>query len=156
MNTVHLDELSPRAATSPSRLGEALPVERPLGTRADGPPARVRGAVGAPLACLAGGALTRRFHAWRGASGTRYVFSVFPLSVDIPEFEDAVMLAVAMAAGGRRRIVHVDETGPLPQVAVNGAAMTRAHRSGACEVHFHLLARTASARRVIVGDLAGA
>ncbi|MBV8564608.1 MAG: hypothetical protein JO273_04030 [Methylobacteriaceae bacterium] len=155
MDAVYLDELARYAAILPGRSGGAPPGKRPLGKRADGPPTRLREAVSAPLACLAGGALTQRFHAWRGATGKRYVFSVFPLCPDLPEFEDAVMLAVGVATNGRRRILHADETGPVPQATMSGA-MLRARRSGACEVHFHLLARTASARRAILGDLAGA
>src|SRR5260221_7800124 len=67
---------------------------------------------GAPLAALAGGGLAHQFHAWRGRSGRRYVFSVFPIDArDVPEFEDAVVIAAAIERDGVRRILLLADTG---------------------------------------------
>ena len=54
----------------------------------------------APLVGLEGSDLSARFRHWRGASGRRYLFSVFPLrsisaSEGCPRYREAVILAVA-------------------------------------------------------------
>ncbi len=131
------------------RDAAALP---PEALRAEGPPARISGA---PLAALAGGALAQQFHAWRGRSGRRHVFSVFPLEAEsVPDFEDAVVIAAAVGADGARQIVLLAETGSLPELVLCGSALARARRRGACELHVHLLARTRSERKSLLGDLA--
>ena len=123
----------------------------PDGLRAEGPPARVSSA---PLAALAGGALAQQFHAWRGRSGRRHVFSVFPLEPEsVPDFEDAVVIAAAVGDDGARRIVLLAETGSLPELVLCGSALARARRKGAGELHVYLLARTRSERQNLLRDL---
>ena len=58
------------------------------------PPGGRAGPASAPLAALAGGALAHRFHAWRGRSGRRYIFSVYALG-ECPDYAGAVIAAVA-------------------------------------------------------------
>lgn len=92
----------------------------------------------------------RRFTAWRGRSGRRYVASVFSVTDDHAlGFSDAVLLAVTP----ERRIVAARESGPFGIEA----ALTRWRRSvalaGAAEIHVHLLAEDGLSRRAALLDL---
>ena len=122
---------------------------------------RPSAASAAPLAGLAGTDLSRRFRHWRGASGRRYLFSVFPLGEpapgeDAPRFADAVVMAVGRDAAGAPRILALDETGPLPDLFYAGAAFRAALSRGAHEIHVHLLAEGPAARAAVLCDLAAA
>lgn len=102
-----------------------------------------------PLRSTAG--LTeRRFTAWRGRSGRRYVASVFSVTDDHAlGFTDAVLLAVS----ADRRILAARDSGPFGVEA----ALTRWRRSvamaGASEIHVHLLAEDGLTRRAALLDL---
>ncbi len=92
----------------------------------------------------------RRFAAWRGRSGRRYVTSVFAAGDDMAlGFADAVMIAVS----AERTVLAARDSGPFGVEA----AMTRwrdaAIQAGAQEIHVHLLAESAEARRAAVSDL---
>lgn len=92
----------------------------------------------------------RRFTAWRGRSGRRYVASVFQLSDDHAlGFTDAVLLAIS----GDRRVIAARDSGPFGVEA----ALTRWRQSvqdaGACEIHVHLLAEDRVSRRAALLDL---
>jgi hypothetical protein len=115
----------------------------------------------APLAGLAGTDLSRRFRHWRGASGKRHLFSVFPLGMplpgeDAPRFAEAVIMAVGRDAAGVPCILALDETGPLPDLFYDSARFRAAVAAGAEEIHVHLLAESAEARRAVLRDLAAA
>lgn len=115
----------------------------------------------APLAGLAGTDLSRRFRHWRGASGRRHLFSVFPLGdpapgEDAPRFADAVVMAVGRDAAGAPRILALDETGPLPDLFYASALFRAALARGAEEIHVHLLAEGPAARAAVLRDLAAA
>lgn len=102
-----------------------------------------------PLRSTAGLA-ERRFTAWRGRSGRRYVASVFAITDDHAlGFTDAVLLAVS----GDRRIIAARDSGPFGIEA----ALTRWRRSvamaGASEIHVHLLAEDGLTRRAALLDL---
>ena len=58
--------------------------------------------VSAPLRALAGDALDVCFRAWRGASGQRYIFSVYDRAT-CATYEHAVAMIVAIGADGERR-----------------------------------------------------
>lgn len=112
-----------------------------------------------PLAGLAGTDLARRFRHWRGASGRRHLFSVFPIGVpcpgeEAPRFADAVVLAVGPDAAGERRILAMDETGPLPELFYDSARFRAAVSEGADEIHVHLLTDSAEGRAALLRDLA--
>ncbi len=111
------------------------------------PPSRTSAApfpISHPLRAARSCGLAARFHAWTGRSGRRYVVSVHGRR-SLPDFSDAVLLAVA-----------VDETGGLMLIGVrssdegleNWPALARAD-----EVHVHLLARRADERERVVADL---
>jgi hypothetical protein len=108
-----------------------------------------------PLAALADEPLSPRFCAWRGASGRRYIASVYPARA-CPAYCDAALIAVAVQSDGRRRIVALADTGPFPEPIVARLAQTAAPFSGRLELHLHLLAETAAERRAALDDLAAA
>jgi hypothetical protein len=92
----------------------------------------------------------RRFTAWRGRSGRRYVASVFAIQDGHAlGFSDAVLLAVSPD----RKIVAARDSGPFGI----DAALTRwcdaVAMAGACEIHVHLLAEDSAGRRAALCDL---
>jgi len=92
----------------------------------------------------------RRFTAWRGRSGRRYVASVFAIQDGHAlGFSDAVLLAVTP----ERTIVAARDSGPFGI----DAALTRwrdaVAMAGASEIHVHLLADEAAGRRAALCDL---
>ncbi|KPF71235.1 hypothetical protein IP69_07360 [Bosea sp. AAP35] len=92
----------------------------------------------------------RRFTAWRGRSGRRYVASIFAIGDEHAlGFTDAVLVAVSPD----RRIVAARDSGPFGVEA----ALTRWQQSvalaGASEIHVHLLAEDGLSRRAALLDL---
>ncbi|MCP4565664.1 MAG: hypothetical protein GY873_15900 [Bosea sp.] len=92
----------------------------------------------------------RRFTAWRGRSGRRYVASVFAIQDGHAlGFTDAVLLAVSPD----RKIVAARDSGPFGI----DAALTRwrdaVAMAGASEIHVHLLAEDSAGRRAALCDL---
>ena len=92
----------------------------------------------------------RRFTAWRGRSGRRYVASVFAIQDGHAlGFTDAVLLAVSPD----RKIVAARDSGPFGI----DAALTRwrdaVAMAGASEIHVHLLAEDSTGRRAALCDL---
>lgn len=120
--------------------------------RRSGWSARRENSDAAPLMALAGNALGERFRAWRGASGRRYVFSVYDRQSQ-PAFEHAVAVAVAVEEDGASRIVLVEDTGCFPELvlarALEGIAVDRE-----IEFHIHLLATSRADRAAVIADLA--
>ena len=107
----------------------------------------------APLAALAGGALARRFHAWRGVSGRRYIFTVYPIgAAQLPELTDAVVIAAGPGCAGEQSIRMIGDSGDVPLLP-ESEGVRRAQRAGAIELHFHVLAATPQARRDVIRDL---
>ena len=112
------------------------------------------GVVEGRLASLRVHALREGFHAWHGASGRRFVASVFPVDpcagdCGLPAFEAFVLIPV-VRDGVRRRAQAV--------VAVEwGSARHRAIAAaiagGVDEWHVHLLGTSRSERAAIVTDL---
>ncbi len=113
------------------------------------PPAASSTAREMPLRSTAG--LTgKRFTAWRGRSGRRFVASVFAVGDDHAlGFTDAVLLAV----DSERRIVAARDSGPF---GVESALMRWRQavvQAGATEIHVHLLAEDGVSRRAALLDL---
>ena len=136
------DVATPRFGTADSRLPDRRP------------------ALNQPLIGLVGSDLSRRFLHWRGVSGRRYLFSIFPLQRaasidDAPRFHDAVVLAVVRDAAGDRRILVADETGALPDLFYASAELRGAVAAGANEIHVHLLAESVDGRAALLRDLDG-
>ena len=92
----------------------------------------------------------RRFTAWRGRSGRRYVASVFQAGDDHAlGFADAVLLAVSP----ERRIVAARDSGPFGIEAATRRWRGAAVAAGASEIHVHLLAEDGLSRRAALLDL---
>jgi hypothetical protein len=141
--TIHITPVRD-AGTALGRSGLAVPSAGHLPRRT-----RIEAVVETPLASLAHQA-ERRFTAWRGRSGKRYVASAFPLTDDAAlGFADAVLIAVS----ADRRIVALREAGGFG--AELGLARWRdwASLAGAAEIHVHLLAESDEARRDVMVDL---
>jgi hypothetical protein len=130
----------------------------------DGPPPRPSAATSAPLAALAGGALASRFHAWHGASGRRYVCSVFQAPPtgklgDAPGFASAVILAIGFAPDGSRRLLAIAETDAegglrfIDAVIPSQSWPREPWPQDTVEWHVHLLAVSPGARRALIADL---
>jgi len=108
-----------------------------------------------PLAALSQTGLERLFHSWRGASGHRYICSVY--DVDQPPAFDcsrAVVIAVRRDAAGEASIAFVFQ--PDAQDGVQdslGLWTLRARQCGAREWHVHLLAASAEERKLATRDL---
>jgi hypothetical protein len=96
--------------------------------------------------------LADRFHFWSGASGRRYVHSVYEL-VDCPEVPAANFLLVRREADGRRSVLAIghatNSVGSLNLAEIRH----RGARLGANEVHVHLLAPSEQQRRIVELDL---
>ena len=123
--------------------------------------ARASGAHDQALAGLAGSSVADRFRAWRGASGRRYVFSVFRLdrggvSEAFPDVESAVVIAAQRGDGAERRLLWVRQTGPDARAFLIGSDVAALAARGGCELHLHFLAGSPAERDAIVADLAGA
>jgi hypothetical protein len=142
--------LSRRATDAASRVTFALLAN------SDGPPVFVMSSAGAPLAALAGGALARRFRFWQGASGRRYICSIFPLPTggeaeSLPDYSGVVVVAVAGPAG-QRKIAFVTSIEDAPE----RRWATMRDLRGIAELHVHLLAGVPAQRRQICVDLSAA
>jgi hypothetical protein len=105
-----------------------------------------------PLAALADASFAQRFRHWRGASGRRYIFSVYdPLAC--PSYDNAVLIAASRDQQGEARIVFIADTGALPEIVLARAKEETAAFGGA-EFHIHLLAATRAERSTLIEDLA--
>lgn len=97
----------------------------------------------------------QQFQFWAGASGERYVHSVFSL-IGCPEIPKAVYLLVRCDSHGRRtvlkvgRVEHEAESLNLAEIRHRGAKL------GANQVHLHLLADDEQERRKIELDIRAA
>ena len=154
-----------RSGTAQQDRGEALPRRGQDSCRACAPEraepdlagnARMRNA---PLAGLAGSAVSDRFRAWRGRSGRRYVFSVFRAGMGaagldrVPLDDEAVVIATERQRDGARAMLWIGETGPNVDSFLTGAPVRALAAREDCELHLHFLAADAAERRSVVDDL---
>jgi hypothetical protein len=110
------------------------------------------------LASLAGGDLAARFHAWRGRSGRRYICSVFPVDhraadAGLPEFAEAIVIAVGQDIGGERRIVAFLQCEYGANALARQAFVAAAIKAGARQWHVHLLTADPQKRRAAIEDI---
>ena len=105
------------------------------------------------LAAIEDRELGARYCAWRGASGRRYIFSVYD-SRSCPAYFNAILIVAARGADGRRRALSVLDTGVFPEPVVARERERAEAREDAIEFHLHLLARGAEERRRVLDDLA--
>lgn len=97
-------------------------------------------------------ALKTPFLFWTGASGTRYVHSVYNL-FDCPPVEGANYILAKRHSDGHRTVVSIgratSETGTLNLAEIR----LRSAQLGANEVHIHLLADSSAQSQMIESDL---
>ena len=100
-------------------------------------------------------AFAQAFHYWRGASGRRYLHSVYSL-IGCPALPQANYILVRRYEDGRRVALSFGQT--KDDIATLNLAHLRHEgaKCGANEVHIHLLAETGEARRQVEADLASA
>ncbi len=108
-----------------------------------------------PALVCAEAAFAQAFHYWRGASGRRYLHSVYSL-IGCPALPQANYILVRRHEDGRREALAFGQTKD------DTATLNLAHlrhegaKRGANEVHIHLLAETGEARHQVEADLAEA
>jgi len=107
------------------------------------------------LRALDGEVLAERFRSWVGASGRRYIFSVFD-PADCPAYCGAVLIAARVEANGARRAIHFADTGDFPEPTLANVMRACSAVTEPFEFHLHLLANAASERRSILEDLRNA
>ena len=125
--------------------------QRRIGTRAG---SEDRDAAARDLARPAA-VLEHDFKFWTGASGKRYVHTLYGL-IDCPEVDNCNVLLVRRDADGHRQVMHVgrlEHDAPslnLAEIRHIGATL------GVNEVYVHLLAETSRQRRFVEIDLQAA
>lgn len=106
-----------------------------------------------PLASLSRTGLENLFCTWLGASGRRYICSVYPLDAPPPVDWRRALVAAVRHDGAGARILFLFQPGPAAE-SDNFRWWTRRGTScGAQEWHVHLLAETAEERAFILRDL---
>jgi hypothetical protein len=108
---------------------------------------------GEALAALGDEALAPRFRSWRGASGRRYIVSVYDADA-CPAYCDAVLIAAAVDPNGRRRALALADTGVFPEPLIARVRRSLSEAAGRLEFHLHLLAASPVERRAALDDLA--
>ncbi|MBK5197480.1 MAG: hypothetical protein JJE37_04285 [Methyloceanibacter sp.] len=100
-------------------------------------------------------AFAQAFHYWRGASGRRYLHSVYTL-IGCPALPRANYIFVRRYEDGRRLALAFGQT--KDEAATLNLAHLRHEgaKCGANEVHIHLLAETADERLLVEADLVAA
>ncbi len=107
-----------------------------------GEPAILEGAAG----------LAQRFHFWSGASGRRYVHTIYSL-VECPAIPAGNYVLVHRDAEGRRLVLAIGRVGNTSASLNLAEIRRRGAELGANEVHVHLLAPNAKLSRLIETDL---
>lgn len=96
--------------------------------------------------------LAGRFHFWSGASGRRYVHTIYSL-VECPAIPAGNYVLVHRDSEGRRLVLAVGRVGHASASLNLAEIRRRGAELGANEVHVHLLAPNAKQSRLIETDL---
>lgn len=113
---------------------------------------RSRGAGNVALLQERSSDVRERFHFWCGASGQRYVHTIYAL-VDCPALPQSNYILIKREAGGKRtvlsigRVSHEAHSLNLAEIRQRGAEF------GANEVHIHLLAGSVKQSKLVEFDL---
>jgi hypothetical protein len=108
-----------------------------------------------PALVCAEEAFAQAFHYWRGASGRRYLHSVYTL-VGCPALPQANYILVRRHTDGTREALAFGSTKD-DAISVNLAHLRHeGAKCGANEIHVHLLADTAHDRGLVEADLTAA
>lgn len=96
--------------------------------------------------------IAQPYHYWRGASGARYLHSVYSL-LECPALPKATYILVHRDEDGTRRPLRIGQTVDEADT-LNLAHLRHAGaRLGANEVHIHLLAESEEERAAVTADL---
>lgn len=115
----------------------------------------VGGPADEPALVCAEAAFEQAFHYWRGASGRRYLHSVYTL-VGCPALPQANYILVRRHADGKREALVFGDTKD-EAISLNLAHLRHeGAKIGANEVHIHLLADSPQDRVLVEADLAAA
>ena len=95
--------------------------------------------------------LTHEHAYWNGASGIRYVHTVFGL-LDCPEMPNANIVLARRAPNGRAEALYIGRV-ERDVPSLNLAEIRRTAALGATEVHVHFLAANAEQRELIEADI---
>ena len=90
----------------------------------------------------------KRFYYWLGASGERYLHTVFPLEADFHS-PGANLMIVRHTQGGERSVLFVGRAGQLSADEIDHLR----HHQGANEQHIHLMAVGDTAINKVANDL---
>jgi hypothetical protein len=96
--------------------------------------------------------LAARFQFWRGASGERYLHTVYGL-FDCPAMPVANYILVKRSGDGQRVALKVGRTTHEAETLNLAEIRHRAAQLGANEVHVHFLAETDAERQMVDFDL---
>ncbi|MDX2306934.1 MAG: hypothetical protein NW216_01715 [Hyphomicrobium sp.] len=99
--------------------------------------------------------LAERFHFWLGASGRRYVHTVYSL-VECPAIPAGNYVLVHRDEDGRRQVLAIGRVGHQAASLNLADIRRRGAELGANEVHVHLLAASAKQSRMVETDLRSA
>lgn len=104
------------------------------------------------LICSEEDRVAQPYHYWRGATGRRYLHTVYSL-VDCPEIAKANFIMVRRDEDGTRTALMIGQT--LDDAGALNLAHLRHQGAflGANEIHIHLLAETAHERAAAEADL---
>lgn len=97
-------------------------------------------------------AVTQSFHYWRGASGRRYLHTVFTL-LECPLMPKVNYILVHCGPDGTRRPLDVGRTRSEAESLNLAHLRHKAARLGANEIHIHFLSETGAERRAVEVDL---
>jgi hypothetical protein len=106
-----------------------------------------------PLTSLRRTGLEKLFHSWLGASGRRYICSVYSVGEPPPFDESRAVIAAVRPGTARAEIAFVFAPGLNGESEDFDLWTARARACGASEWHVHLLADTPQARGVVLRDL---
>jgi hypothetical protein len=93
-----------------------------------------------------------RFHFWTGASGKRYVHTVYEL-LDCPALPAANYVLVRREPGARRKVLSIGRVSNTAASLNLAEIRQRGAELGADEVHVHLLAETQKLSKLVEFDL---
>jgi len=120
--------------------------------QADASETALYGPADEPALVCAEAAFEQAFHYWRGASGRRYLHSVYTL-VGCPALPQANYILVRRRADGTREALTFGDTKD-EAISLNLAHLRHlGARIGANEVHIHLLADSPQDRARVEADL---
>lgn len=124
-------------------------------SQADASDTALTGPADEPALICAEAAFDQAFHYWRGASGRRYLHSVYTL-VGCPALPQANYILVRRHEDGSREALAFGDTKD-DAISLNLAHLRhQGAKIGANEVHIHLLADTAHDRALVEADLTAA